>query len=435
MVTTNFPNGATSYGVPLVGSGDIPVTNGNYWFVDSAVGSDGNIGSEADLPFATLKQALVAAVSNNGDVIVLLPGHNETISAAGGITVNKIGINVIGMGEGAARPTITFSTSTAATFLITAASFSIQNVVCICNIASLVTGFAVQAADCTLGVPFAPVEWHDTSATVAALRAVLTTAAAARLNINMNYFSFTATTVTVDAIRLVGVATANITINFYGAVTTAVVEFFTTACTNIQVYGYMYIQGDTGVAKAVVDTVTGSTWYASFFDGAAGVLVNGGSSVSLGGAASVAAGGEQLSKTSAAIMSNALTLFTVSGAPIEIVGLVSLCITPNGATASTVAYNSVPTVGTSTVIASACTTIASAPAGASITATGNAVAGSAQAAIYNANGPGFLGIPGGVFAPVGTITITVAVGSTTGTWQHFLRWKPMGVGASVVNAF
>ena len=38
---TNFPEGLTSLGVPLIGSGQVPVTSGNYWFVDGTNGNDG----------------------------------------------------------------------------------------------------------------------------------------------------------------------------------------------------------------------------------------------------------------------------------------------------------------------------------------------------------------------------------------------------------
>src|SRR5438876_763699 len=117
MVYTNWPNGITSMGIPTFGPGGstgnyngtpfgqqgVPLTNGNYFFVDSVTGSDGFPGT-AQSPLATLTQALSLCVAGNGDVVVLCPGHAETVSAAGGINVNVRGVSVVGLGNGRDRP-------------------------------------------------------------------------------------------------------------------------------------------------------------------------------------------------------------------------------------------------------------------------------------------------------------------------------------------
>ena len=432
MVYTNFPSGVTSFGVPQIGNG-LPITSGTYWFVSSVTGSNGNPGNDASLPFAGLQTAITASAS--GDVIVVMPGHAETVSAAAGITTTgKPGLYIIGQGEGSTRPTFTFSTSTAATFAIASAGVTLANIVGVCNIDQIVSPFVISAADCTFGLPGLPVEWHDGASNKEALRAVLTTAAADRLNVNLVYFGFTAGSHGVNAIRLVGCDNGQINILYYGILTTAVVEFVTTASTDVNVTGYTYVSGVTNGSKDVVDTVGGSTWSLDVFDGSAGSQISGGSAVAVGPgftpAASAALPAFGPVKT-AAVMVSGNTLFTVAGGPIRVESLFSLCITANGATASTVAYNSVPTIGTSTAIATASASIANAAAGATITAVGSSAAGVAQAAVYNANGPGFFGIPSSVLVPVGTITITVAVGSTTGTWQHFIRYVPLAAGVTV----
>jgi len=57
MALTNFPNGITSFGVPVIGGiGGIPFS-GNWYFVDPVNGADGNDGS-ADYPLATLYAAI-----------------------------------------------------------------------------------------------------------------------------------------------------------------------------------------------------------------------------------------------------------------------------------------------------------------------------------------------------------------------------------------
>ena len=55
----------------------------------------------------------------------------------------------------------------------------------------------------------------------------------------------------------------------------------------------------------------------------------------------------------------------------------------------------------------------------------------ATAALYNANGPNLIANPGTVVAPAGTIDVDIAVGSTTGTWRHLIRYKPLAVGVTV----
>ena len=80
--------------------------SGNIFYVDSAVGTDGaGYGSTPDAPLATIDYAIGLCTANQGDVILVLPGHSETLAAL--ITVDKAGISIIGLGEGAARPQIT----------------------------------------------------------------------------------------------------------------------------------------------------------------------------------------------------------------------------------------------------------------------------------------------------------------------------------------
>ena len=68
---TNFPNGITSFGVPVLGTiGGLPFT-GNYYFVDPVNGADGNEGTP-ELPLKTLYGALAKCTSGNNDVVVLM---------------------------------------------------------------------------------------------------------------------------------------------------------------------------------------------------------------------------------------------------------------------------------------------------------------------------------------------------------------------------
>ena len=149
MPITNFPSGISSFGVPVLGAGGIgvPTTTGNYWFVSSTLGNDGNLGTSASSPFGTIGRALTSgfAAANQGDVIVVMPGHTETITAAAGINLNVAGVTIVGLGTGLNKPTINFTTSTAATFKMGAANTRISNFRFTCGIASQVTMIDVQA--------------------------------------------------------------------------------------------------------------------------------------------------------------------------------------------------------------------------------------------------------------------------------------------------
>lgn len=92
MPYTNFPNGLTSMGVPLIGGvNGIPLT-GNWFFVNETTGSDGNTGS-AQAPLATLKQAQALATANQNDVVVF----QGTIHTTASIVWAKNQVHLIGM--------------------------------------------------------------------------------------------------------------------------------------------------------------------------------------------------------------------------------------------------------------------------------------------------------------------------------------------------
>jgi len=80
MALTNFPNGITSFGVPVLGTiGGLPFT-GNYYFVDPVNGADGNDGTP-ELPLKTLYGALAKCTAGNNDVVVLMGDGTSAGSA------------------------------------------------------------------------------------------------------------------------------------------------------------------------------------------------------------------------------------------------------------------------------------------------------------------------------------------------------------------
>ena len=100
---------------------------GTLHYVDNSGYSASEYQGDGTRFHATLAAAISACSSYRGDVIVILPSHAETISAVGGITVNKIGVRIIGMGSKTTQPTFTFSTAAAASLAITAADVTLEN--------------------------------------------------------------------------------------------------------------------------------------------------------------------------------------------------------------------------------------------------------------------------------------------------------------------
>ena len=116
---------------------DKSVFTGNIFWVDSAESAGGDTdghGQNPGTPFLTIDYAIGRCTASNGDVIYVAPGHAETLTGAGGITMDVAGVSIIGLGSGDTRPTITFTTAAAASVLVSASDCVIANMRFICNI-------------------------------------------------------------------------------------------------------------------------------------------------------------------------------------------------------------------------------------------------------------------------------------------------------------
>lgn len=98
------------------------------FYVDSGSGADspGNYGTTYLKPFATLDFAVSQTTASAGDIIFVMPGHNEGIIADSAIDLDVAGISVIGLGNGDNRPTIDFDHADA-TFVIGANNVTVEN--------------------------------------------------------------------------------------------------------------------------------------------------------------------------------------------------------------------------------------------------------------------------------------------------------------------
>lgn len=242
-----FPNGITIRGIPL-----LQAHPGNVFWVDSGVGSNGNKGTVLR-PFATVDYAIGRCTASNGDIIMVKPGHAETISAAAGVAMDVIGVAVIGLGVGSLRPTFNF-TATASTLTMTAADCSIVNCLFTGGIDAVVSPIVVSAADCTIqGCELRDVTGQMTDG-------ILTTAGATRLKILSHIHNGAAAAGTNAGIAIVGGSGAEITIDrMDGNFAVGGIDVRTTATTDLFVHDVKYFRTRNAVDIFLIDTITAST--------------------------------------------------------------------------------------------------------------------------------------------------------------------------------
>ena len=99
MSLTNFPNGISSFGVPVYGS--LPPIRGQWFFVDVARGAEGNSGKQQNKSFDTFLTAYTACTSSAGDGICILSSSTAADSNSSIILASldwtKHGITVVGV--------------------------------------------------------------------------------------------------------------------------------------------------------------------------------------------------------------------------------------------------------------------------------------------------------------------------------------------------
>lgn len=119
---------------------------GNLFWVHSS-GSSTGPGYSPESAFSTIDAAVGACTADNDDVIMVLPDHTETVTAAAGIALDVAGVRVIGLGVGRNRPRITFTTAAGASCDVSAARCSLENLVFICAIDDQTAMVNLTAAD------------------------------------------------------------------------------------------------------------------------------------------------------------------------------------------------------------------------------------------------------------------------------------------------
>lgn len=79
MPLTKFPNGVSSFGVPVFGSGNL-ITQGNFYFVKPSSGDDGNDGKSPTTAVKTVSHALSLCTAGQNDTVFLFAESNTAAS-------------------------------------------------------------------------------------------------------------------------------------------------------------------------------------------------------------------------------------------------------------------------------------------------------------------------------------------------------------------
>jgi len=242
---------------------------GNQFYVDSGVGSDSYDGLTWATALATVDAAIGKCTANNGDIVWVAPGHAETYTTTGAkITFDVAGVRVIGLGNGADRPTFSFG-HTGTTMTMSAASVKFVNAIFVTAIDSVVTFMTISGNDCEIDIE---VQDATDKEVVNAF-----TVTGDRFKANVLHRGYTAGNANLTTFSMNAVAGADINVVALGKAGTAVVNFVTAPSTNVLIKGIFLVTSTTDLSKNVVDTITGSTWQVQGFDLGAGCSFSGGS--------------------------------------------------------------------------------------------------------------------------------------------------------------
>lgn len=409
--------------------------------VDSNTGSDSNSGENTwSNALATLDAAFAKCTANNGDKILLAPGHSESYTTTGvKVTADVDGIEVISIGNGSDRATFSFG-HVDATMTFSADNLIFKNVLFLTAVDSVVTFATISGNNCKL----VACESKDVTDKEVITDFTVTGDDFEAIGHFKNGF------ITGDAndavFSLNGVTNGTISGIFKTKVLTAVIEFVTAACTNINIEGTFLVSGTTDLSKNVVDTITGSVWSVKAFDIGAGSSFSGGSgqavAVDDGGAISAAIAalndldsygsklGTKVTFAAADVLDNVQNaLFTISGGKVLITSIV-LEVSGAAVDASTgntkLVYN--PTVGTDTDMC------AVADLNAAIVGTIMSITGTLTDALQFAAGGGLVGKQAvDLVLAEGTIDILSAadVGTGGALVSAEISYIPLDSGASI----
>lgn len=224
--------------------------------------------------FPSIPAAIADAnvVGGRGDVLLVLPGHTESISSATALTMSKAGITVVGLGLGSLRPVITLDTANTATINVSGAGVVFQNCIFVSNFLAVAALFTLTTAK---DFQLFNCEFRDTDATHNFIALVVTAAtsnAADGLRIEQCKFFGAATSGAVKLVSAVGTNDRwSIQGNYYSSPTTnagAVMPIATgKILTNLLMLNNTFnLKNASGTGTGYLITTDGST-NSGFIDG------------------------------------------------------------------------------------------------------------------------------------------------------------------------
>jgi len=232
---------------------------GNVYFVDSgATNAADNPGAGTrEQPFATVNWPMSnnnsPLTNNRGDILLVHPRHVETVTAAGGLNLNRARASVIGMGNGAQKPQINFTTVVGADMDVSAAGILMWNFLFTGGLDALTGPIDVNAPDFSL----LDCEYRDV--TGQCTDCIVADANADRLMIDGLVYRGAVAAGTNAAIALTGMESPTIR-NFWidGNFAVGGIDVRTTALTDLTVRdGYFRTRNNADIF--LIDTITGST--------------------------------------------------------------------------------------------------------------------------------------------------------------------------------
>ena len=267
MPLTSHPGMLAALGMPFLNVNPM-LTPGEVYFVNSVRGSNNNDGRDELRPRATWQSAYSRCRANRGDMVMLLPGHAETYTAAAAMSLNIAGVTTLAFGHGANRPTFTLSTAVGASIDVTAAN----NIVAGMggpDSGIIISAVGVDAITAALNVQAASFAFVNNrlilaDATNQAVLGILTTNAADRMRLYGNRIEGTVDAGCTTAVRIVGGDRIEIVGNYInGAFTTTIgcIENVTTDTTDILIDGNVLKNRTALSTKAFVLTATATAHF------------------------------------------------------------------------------------------------------------------------------------------------------------------------------
>jgi len=156
MPASNYPNGfvhgITIRGVPIqqMYPGEVFWVNGSSVVAKNGVGGSNSNPGTYQKPFGTIDYAIGRCTASRGDIIMVMPGHTETVETDGGLACDVAGIAIVGLGTGTLRPVVLLDTAAAAAVTVSAANVTLMNLEFRASFADVTNAIDVTAAWCSV---------------------------------------------------------------------------------------------------------------------------------------------------------------------------------------------------------------------------------------------------------------------------------------------